>query len=459
MTTLPLTVGWEEWLALPDLKVPAIKAKVDTGARTSAIHAFSVAPYRARGRDLVRFAIHPLPERPDIEVVCSAPLVDTREVTSSNGETELRPIIETQVEIGGQRWPIEVSLTNRETMMYRMLLGRTAMLGRAVVDPERSCLQGEPDLSDLYDAPDADTGSGTLRIALLTREPHSYSSKRLVEACENRDHMIDVIDTARCSIAVNELGPHVRYDGTALPRYDGVIPRIGASITPYGAAIVRQFELTGAFTLTGSDSLVRARDKLLAHQIMARHGIGMPATGFARSPKDTRDLISSVGGAPVVVKLLKGTHGTGVVLAETYKAAESVIAAFQGLDAEILVQSFIKEAKGEDLRCFVVGGRVVASMLRKAAEGEYRANLHRGGLSAKARLTKTERDTAARAAKALGLQVAGVDMLRASDGPKVLEVNASPGLEGIEKVSKKDVAGLIVEHIEKRVRPGRRRKQ
>ncbi len=455
----PLTVGWEEWVRLPELKIPAIRAKVDTGARTSALHAFNVTPYRAKGRDRVRFGLHPLFDRPDLELYCSAPLIDQREITSSNGEVELRYVIETTIELGGRRWPIELSLANRETMAYRMLLGRQALNARAVVDPERSCVQGNPDLDALY----ASHGEGgdpsrTLRVALLTREPNSYSSRRIVAATEAREHMIEVVDTARCSIAIDAATPEVRFDGRVLPRYDAVIPRIGASITHYGAAVVRQFELTGAYVLNSSDAILRSRDKLLAHQLMARFGIGMPKTGFARSPKDTADLIGSVGGAPLVVKLLSGTHGQGVVLAETAKAAESVIAAFRGLDADFLVQRFVKEASGEDLRCFVVGGKVVASMLRKAAEGEYRANLHRGGVALKVRLSKEERDTAQRAARALGLQVAGVDMLRGSEGPAVLEVNSSPGLEGIEKTSGKDVAALIVEHLERRARPPRRRK-
>lgn len=453
----PLTVGWEEWAALPDLKVPALKAKVDTGAKTSSLDAFAVTPYRARGKDRVRFGLHPIPGRTDIEFFCSAPLVDQREITSSNGETELRYIIETTIRLGGRSWPVEVSLANRETMAYRMLLGRQAMVERVVVDPMRSCVQGEPDLDDVY-AGAAQGEDRTLRIAILSREPRSYSTRRLVEAIEARNHMVEVINTARCSIAVDALSPEVRYDGAALPRYDAVIPRIGASITHYGAAVVRQFELTGAYVLNGSDAIMRSRDKILAHQVMARHGVGMPKTGFAHSPKDTEDLIASVGGAPLVVKLIRGTHGEGVVLAETRKAAESVIAAFRGLDAEILVQGFVKEANGEDLRLLVVGGKVVAAMMRKAAEGEYRANLHRGGKALKVRLSAEERATAVKCAKALGLAVAGVDLLRGADGPKVLEVNSSPGLEGIETVSGKDVAALIVEHLEKRTRPAQRRR-
>lgn len=292
-----------------------------------------------------------------------------------------------------------------------------------------------------------------LRIALLTREPGNYSSRRIVEAGEARGHIIERINTSRCYMRIDSIGSEVHYDGKVLPRYDAVIPRIGASITAYGTAVLRQFANTGAYCLNSAGAITASRDKLLAHQLLARAKIGMPVTAFANSPKDTKDLIQIAGKAPVVVKLLSSTQGRGVVLAETAKAAESLVDAFRGLDANFLVQEFVKEAAGADTRCFVIGGKVVGAMVRQGADGEFRSNLHRGGSASVAKLTKTERSVARRAVKQLGLVVGGVDILRSESGPKVLEVNSSPGLEGIETSTGKDIAGMIIEYLEEHVRP------
>ncbi|WP_150122332.1 30S ribosomal protein S6--L-glutamate ligase, partial [Sulfitobacter sp. HI0129] len=270
-----------------------------------------------------------------------------------------------------------------------------------------------------------------------------------------------VIDTTRCYMAINQLAPEVHYDGKRLPRYDAVVPRIGASITPYGCAVIRQFETIGTYCVNGSAGILASRDKLHAHQVLASKRIGMPNTAFAASPKDTSNLMALVGSAPLIVKLLESTQGKGVVLAETKKAAESVIDAFRGLKANFLVQSFVKEAAGEDIRCLVVAGKVVAAMKRTGAEGDFRSNLHRGGTAQVVRISKAERETALRAARSFNLNMAGVDLLRSSDGPKVLEVNSSPGFEGIEKATGKDIVGKLYDEIEMRAkpRPVRRRKK
>lgn len=272
-----------------------------------------------------------------------------------------------------------------------------------------------------------------------------------------RDHHVDVLNTLKCYMDIAAHRPSVHYRGKELAPYDAVIPRIGASVTFYGAAVLRQFEMMGSYPLNESVAITRSRDKLRSLQIMARAGIGLPLTGFANSPDDTKDLIKLVGGAPLVVKLLEGTQGKGVVLAETQKAAESLIDAFRNLNANFLVQEFIKEAGGADMRCFVIGGKVVAAMKRQAKEGEFRSNLHRGGTASLVRLTPEERSTAVRAAKKMGLNVAGVDLLRSNHGPVVLEVNSSPGLEGIEKATDKDIAALIVEFIESNAKPHKTR--
>jgi len=292
-----------------------------------------------------------------------------------------------------------------------------------------------------------------MKIAILSRNPRLYSTKRLVEAAQSRGHEVRVLDHLRCYMNISSSKPTLHYRGEDLPVYDSVIPRIGASVTFYGTAVLRQLEMMGVYPVNESVAISRSRDKLRSLQLLSRKGIGMPITGFANSPDDIQDLIKMVGGAPLVIKLLEGTQGIGVVLAETKKAAESVIEAFLGLNANIMVQEFIKEAGGADIRCFVVGGKVVAAMKRQGAEGEFRSNLHRGGSATLVKLTPAERKTAVNAAQIMGLNVAGVDILRSSRGPVVMEVNSSPGLEGIEKATGKDVAGMIIDFIEKTAKP------
>jgi ribosomal protein S6--L-glutamate ligase len=293
-----------------------------------------------------------------------------------------------------------------------------------------------------------------MKIGILSRNRELYSTRRLVEAAEARDHEVEVVDYLRCYMNITSHKPSVILRGEKLS-YDAIIPRIGASHTFYGTAVVRQFEMMGVFPANESQGISRSRDKLRSMQLLSREGIGLPVTGFAHSTKDIDGLIDIVNDAPLVVKLLEGTQGLGVVLAETRKAAESVIGAFRQLDANILVQEFIKEAGGADIRAFVIDGRVRAAMMRQAAPGEFRSNLHRGGTAGAIKLTPEERSTAVRAAKTLGLNVAGVDLLRSNHGPVVLEVNSSPGLEGIEKATEVDVAGNIIDFLERKARPGR----
>ncbi|MEO0407268.1 MAG: 30S ribosomal protein S6--L-glutamate ligase [Cyanobacteria bacterium P01_A01_bin.135] len=293
-----------------------------------------------------------------------------------------------------------------------------------------------------------------MKIAILSRNASLYSTRRLKEAGEAQGHEVRVIDYLRCYMNITSHRPQVIYQGKALDDIGAVIPRIGASKTFYGTAVVRQFEMMDVFTTNESQAISRSRDKLRCLQLLARKGIGLPVTGFAHSTKDIDGLIEVVGGAPLVIKLLEGTQGIGVVLAETTQAATSVIEAFRGLDANILVQEFIKEAKGMDIRCFVVGDKVIASMKRQGAPGEFRSNIHRGGSAEQIRLTPEERSTATRAAKAMGLRVAGVDILRSNHGPVVMEVNSSPGLEGIEGATGIDVAGKIIEFVAKNASGG-----
>lgn len=288
-----------------------------------------------------------------------------------------------------------------------------------------------------------------MKIAILSRNTGLYSTKRLVEAGKARGHEIEVFDTLKCYMNITSTKPMVHYQNRALDDFDAIIPRIGASITFYGTAVIRQFEMMGVFSLNESVAIARSRDKLRSLQILSRKGLGLPITGFAHSTKMTQEIIKLVGGAPLVVKLLEGTQGKGVVLAETSSAAESVIDAFREMDANILVQEFIKEARGSDIRCFVVGDQVVAAMMRTAKPGEFRSNLHRGGTATVIEITKEERQAALDATKAMGLNLAGVDMLRSERGPLIMEVNSSPGLNGIETATGKDVAGMIIEYLER----------
>ncbi len=296
-----------------------------------------------------------------------------------------------------------------------------------------------------------------MKIGILSRDSSLYSTRRLKEAAEARGHEVQIIDYLRCYMDITAHRPGIMYQGVALRGINAAIPRIGATHTFYGTAVVRQFEMMGVFCANESQAITRARDKLRCLQLLARKGLGLPVTSFAHSTKDIDGLINIVGGAPLVIKLLEGTQGIGVVLAENAAAARSVIEAFRGLDANILVQEFIREAQGSDIRAFVIGGKVVAAMQRTSAPGEFRANLHRGGKANVIKLSPEERSTAVRAAKTMGLNIAGVDILRSNHGPVVIEVNSSPGLEGIEKATGTDVAGAIVQFVEKNAKQGRTR--
>lgn len=294
-----------------------------------------------------------------------------------------------------------------------------------------------------------------MKLALMCRNPDLYSHKRIVEAAEAKGHEIEVINHLRCYVNITSHRPQIHYHGKVLPKYDAVIPRIGASVTLFGTAVLRQFEMMGVYPVNESVAITRSRDKLRSLQLLARKGIGMPVTLFAHRTGNADELLDIIGGAPVVIKLLEGTQGIGVVLGETRDSASSIIQAFGGVKTNILVQEFVKEAQGEDIRCLVVGGKVIASMLRKGKEGDFRSNLHRGGSAKTVKITPTERQTAVSAAKIMGLNVCGVDLLRSNHGPVVMEVNSSPGIEGIENATGIDVAGKIIQFIERNAVPGK----
>lgn len=452
--TEKIIIGKEEWCSLTELGLPAIKARVDSGAKTSSLHAFNIHQFEEGGKRYVHFDIHPIQNVRKTIQSCRGLVVDRREVKSSSGDKEHRPVIKTPITLGNETWEIEITLTNRDSMGYRMLIGREAMTNRVLIDPDSSLCLGTVSAEEVKGhyttvKPKKDG----LRIVVLASNPNLYSNKRLIEAGEERGHEIRFVNISQCYMNISSEKPEVHYrGGQLLDDVDAVIPRIKPSMTFYGCAVARQFQSTGAYCLNDAVSISRSRDKLRSLQLLSDKRVPMPTTGFANSPMDTSDIIKMVGGAPLVVKLLEGTQGKGVVLAETGKAAESVINAFKSLHANILVQEFIKEADGKDIRCFVIDGKVVGSIQREAAAGEFRANLHLGGSASSVKITADERKIAIQAAKAMGLQVAGVDIIRSKSGPKVLEINSSPGLEGIEGITEKDVAGLMIECIERKLR-------
>jgi ribosomal protein S6--L-glutamate ligase len=446
-----MIIGSEEWFTFPNLNIPYIKARIDSGAKTSALHAININSFIRDNENWVKFDINPLQNNTKAVIHCEAKLIDKRVVKSSSGFREQRYVIETELKVGEESWNIEMTLTNRDSMGFRMLLGREAMSGRLLVDPEQKYVLGQTS-SEVLKAhyKSAEEVKSGLRIGLLASNPELYSNKRIIEAGESRGHEMFFLNIKECYMKLDATTPEIHYrGGRVLDDFDAIIPRIRPSITFYGCALTRQFEALKVFCLNSASAITQSRDKLYSLQLLLNHGIEIPTTGFANSPLDTDDLIKMVGGSPLIVKLLEGTQGKGVVLAETKKAAESVINAFKSLNVNILVQEFIKEANGKDLRLFVVDGKVVAAIQREALPGEFRANIHLGGSATIIKATPEEKKIAIKAAKAMDLKVAGVDIIRSSKGPLLLEVNSSPGLEGIEGATHKDIAGEMIKAIEK----------
>ena len=442
-------VGWEEWVSLPELNLPALVVKTDTGADLSALHAFNIQTFGKEDNLMVRFGINPIDTDERFSIFCSTRVIDQKNITSSNGISELRYVIETEIIIGDVKKKIPVTLTNRENMKYKMIIGRSALDGFKI-SADKSFLQTTLNY-DLYKKVKNYKHRRALRIGILSLEPNNYSNLKIIKAAENNGHHCEILNTKRCYLNIESDNPEVHYDGSVLPHYDVIIPRIGPSITKYGMAVVRQFEAMGTFCLNSSASIGTSRDKLAAHQALAFNRISMPDTAFANSPRDTQNIIDLTSGGPLVVKLLESSQGRGVVLAETKKAASSVISAFQKLNAAFIVQDFVKGANGSDIRLFVISGKVVASMMRSASDDDFRSNLHAGGKASKVKITQEERKIAKEATKAMGLNIAGVDILRSTNGPKVLEVNSSPGFQGIETINNINLASLIIDYIEKRL--------
>ena len=447
-------IGSEEWCSFKTFGIPAIKARVDSGAKTSSIQANKIKTFYKDTENWVRFHVNPIQDNRSIDIICEAKIFATRTVKSSMGITEERIVIETPITIDGDTFNIKLTLANRDSMEFRMLLGREALNHRFLVNPAQKNVltnYAPQDIEQKYSAFKKEkTG---LKIALLASNPDLYSNKRIVEAGEARGHEVVFLNVQQAYMKFDAKEPQIRYrGGNVIDQFDAIIPRIRPSVTFYACALLRQFDVMKTYCLNSADAITQSRDKLLATQLFAKNDIHIPVTGFANSPLDTKDLIKMVNGAPLIIKLLESTQGKGVVLAETNKAAESVINAFKSVKTNILVQEFIKEANGQDIRCFVVNGKVVASMQRQAAKGEFRANIHQGGSASKIKITADERKLAIKAAKILDLPVAGVDIIRSNKGPLLLEVNSSPGLEGIENATGLDIANIMIEAIEKKLK-------
>ena len=447
-------IGSQEWCSFENLNIPSIKARIDSGAKTSSIQSTNIKKFKKGKESWVSFDVNPIQDNLSIVVHCESKIVDVRIVKSSSGITDKRFVIMEKVQIGNNSFEIELTLANRDGMDFRMLLGREAMKDRFIVDPSKHYLTSqitEEELEKKYSHL-LHEKSG-LSIGLLATDKSLYSNKRLMEAGKARGHEMYFYNIQQCYMRLDTVTPEVRYrGGSIIQDLDAIIPRIRPSMTFYGCALLRQFHSIGTYCLNSDTAISQSRDKLFSSQLFSANDIQIPTTGFAKSPLDTKDLINMVGGAPLVIKLLQSAQGKGVVSAETDKAAESVINAFKSLQANILVQEFIKEAAGKDLRCFVVNGKVVASIERSAPKGEFRSNIHMGGTAKKIKITLEERRLAIKAAKILNLAVAGVDIIRSNKGPLLLEVNSSPGLEGIETATGKDIANEMIMAIEKKLK-------
>ena len=447
-------IGSQEWCSFENLNIPSIKARIDSGAKTSSIQSTNIKKFKKGKESWVSFDVNPIQDNLSIVVHCESKIVDVRIVKSSSGITDKRFVIMEKVQIGNNSFEIELTLANRDGMDFRMLLGREAMKDRFIVDPSKHYLTSQitdEELEKKYSHL-LHEKSG-LSIGLLATDKSLYSNKRLMEAGKARGHEMYFYNIQQCYMRLDTVTPEVRYrGGSIIQDLDAIIPRIRPSMTFYGCALLRQFHSIGTYCLNSDTAISQSRDKLFSSQLFSANDIQIPITGFAKSPLDTKDLINMVGGAPLVIKLLQSAQGKGVVSAETDKAAESVINAFKSLQANILVQEFIKEAAGKDLRCFVVNGKVVASIERSAPKGEFRSNIHMGGTAKKIKITQEERRLAIKAAKILNLAVAGVDIIRSNKGPLLLEVNSSPGLEGIETATGKDIANEMIMSIEKKLK-------
>lgn len=458
MTKAITTIGRAEKIELLDFKLSDIPAKIDTGADLGSIWASEITE-EEDGLYFVLFG----PSSPHYtgkpQIFTKSDYSLTR-VANSFGQKELRYKVKLLIKVKGRVVRATFTLADRSQKTYPILLGRRLLHGKFLVNVTGGDTLAEEEQQKAVtlkqDLQKMSPNKNGMRIVILSKGPGNYSTRRLRKEAEQRGHDVRVVNYAMCYVTLESNKPVVRYEGEELRDIDVIIPRIAANLTSYGSSIVRQFEMQNVFTTTTSISIVRSRDKLRSTQLLAKAGIGIPKTVFGRETSDLDDILEQVGGAPVIIKVARGTHGNGVVLAETRKAAKAVMQAFYVEGVSFIVQEYISESAGTDIRAFVVGGKVVASMKRQSLDDDFRSNLHQGGEGSSIKLTDDERKTALKAAKAMGLPICGVDMMRSERGPLVLEVNSSPGFS-IEKVTSRNVASKIIDYIEQNARGKRRR--
>ena len=449
-----IILGNEEFVSIPKLNIDIIRARIDSGAASSVLHAFNIKIINEIDECFVSFCIHPINDNRLISLSCKSKLAGWKYIKNSNGETEKRPFINTSVKIGNTTYhDIDITLTNRDYMGHRMLIGRDSLSDGTLVDLSKKFLVTK-EFESIYNQK-INIICKPLNIALLASNPQLYSNKRIIEAGEKLGHNMMFLNIKNCYIDIQHKSSAIHsqdFNQAQIAQIDAVIPRIKPSLTLYGCALVRQFKTIGKFCLNDATAISNSRDKLKCLQILASKCIPMPATTFGISSKDSQELIEMVGGAPLIIKLLEGTQGKGVILVESNTSAKSVIGAFKSTNTNVLIQEFISESRGEDIRCFVIDYKVVGSMMRTANSAkEFRANFHLGGDIKPVKITTIERKIATTAAKILGLSVAGVDIIRSKRGPMILELNSAPGLEGIESATKKDIAFKIIQCLERHV--------
>jgi|JI10StandDraft_1071094.scaffolds.fasta_scaffold92424_3 ribosomal protein S6--L-glutamate ligase len=456
MATEKITIGPSELLSFPEIELEAVPARVDTGARTSTIWASNIQEQEGTLSYTLFDSTNDLHTGRIITTDHFTKLV----VTPSNGIAEERYVVKLLVVFAGKRIRASFTLANRSTQSYPVLVGRNVLRGKFIVDVSRKELfDDETDKAkelekgfmqaQLAKAAKQSHPHSSLHIAILSKGAANYTTKRLKEVAMARGHDVRVVNYAKCYMTMEKGKPVVYYNGKELPKFDVVIPRIAQSYTKYGTAVVRQFEMQGIYSTASSIAINRSRDKLRAMQILARQDVGIPKTVFARESANLEEIVDLAGGAPVIIKVARGTHGNGVVLAETKKAAKAVMQAFYVEGVNFVVQEFVKESAGTDIRVLVVGNRVVASIIRQSLDDDFRSNTHQGGVGKKVKLTDEEEKTAIRAARALSLPICGVDMMRSDDGPKVLEVNSSASIKTPELITGRDVATKIIEYVER----------
>lgn len=447
-----IEIGWEEWIALPELNLPAIRAKIDTGAKTSALHAFMVEKFVDDGIEKVKFGIHPVPERPEIEVYSVARLVDEREVTSSNGQTELRYVIQVMAQFGKEKWPIEITLTNRETMNYRMLIGRSAMEGKVLVVPEQSFLLGSLS-AELYESIKTYKHDRALKICILSKAPNNYSTTRIATVAESKGYQVDIINPEKCYAQVGSYEQGVSYQGRLLSAYDVIIPQIGEAITTHGLAIIRQLECFGSYGINTAEAISNARDKLLVQQLLSRGNISIPITAYGNAPSNIDDLIKVVHEAPLIIKSFNNAHVASSILVETNKAAHAAIQVFSNLKTNFIVQEYIAQDMCKLIRCIVLGGKVIAAIDTTQEATNFKMIDGKIKYKKILKLTAEERKIAVRAVRILGLKYASVELLRTSDRCLVMDISTAIAFKKTEEFSKKDIASILIEYIEHHARP------